>query len=70
MRGTQEINDGLAAVAASTSVVSAVASKATELQPIISAISGMIAIITGLLAIWYYIKRINSIKIKEDDEIH
>jgi hypothetical protein len=70
MRGTQEINDGLAAVAASTSVVSAVASKATELQPIISAMSGMIAIITGLLAIWYYIKRINSIKIKEDDEIH
>jgi hypothetical protein len=65
MRTPQEINDSLAAAAASTSVIGAAASKATELQPIISAVSGLIAIITGIFAIWYYIKKINKI----DDNI-
>jgi ABC-type nickel/cobalt efflux system permease component RcnA len=68
MKPVENIQDSVAAVAASTSVVSAVASKATELQPIISAMSGLIAIITGVFAIWYYIKKINSIKFKDDDE--
>jgi len=59
MKSVENIQDSLAAIATSTSVVSAVAAKATELQPIISAVSGLIAIITGLFAIWYYIKKIN-----------
>jgi ABC-type nickel/cobalt efflux system permease component RcnA len=61
MKSVENIQDSLAAIATSTSVVSAVAAKATELQPIISAVSGLIAIITGLFAIWYYIKKINKI---------
>jgi hypothetical protein len=61
MGNGDNIQDSLAAAAASTSVVGAVAAKATELQPIISAFSGLIAIITGIFAIWYYIKKINKI---------
>ena len=55
------LQDTIATAAASTSIVSAAAAKATELQPIISATSGMIAIITGVFAIWYYVKKINQI---------
>ena len=61
MRTPENIQDSLAAATASTSVVTAIASKATEFQPIISAFSGLIAIITGIFAIWYYIKKINRI---------
>lgn len=60
MKAPQEIQDSLAAAGASTSVVTAVAAKATEFQPIISAASGMIAIITGLFAIAYYVRRMNN----------
>lgn len=59
MRTPQEIQDSIAAAGASTSVVTAVASKATEFQPIISAMSGLIAIITGLFAIAYYMRKMN-----------
>jgi ABC-type nickel/cobalt efflux system permease component RcnA len=59
MRTPQELQDSIAAAGASTSVVTAIAAKATELQPIISAMSGVIAIITGFFAILYYMKRIN-----------
>jgi ABC-type nickel/cobalt efflux system permease component RcnA len=58
---TDHVQETVAAASASTSVITAVAAKATELQPIISAFSGLIAIITGIFAIWYYIKRINKI---------
>jgi ABC-type nickel/cobalt efflux system permease component RcnA len=61
MKPIESMQDSIAAAAASTSVVGAVAAKATELQPIISAFSGLIAIVTGLFAIWYYIKKINKI---------
>jgi uncharacterized membrane protein YfcA len=60
MKTPQEIHDSIAAVGASTSMVTAIASRATEFQPIISATSGMIAIITGLFAIIYYMKKINT----------
>jgi hypothetical protein len=60
MRNPQEINDSIAAAGASTSVVTAIAAKATEFQPIISAMSGLIAIVTGFFAIMYYVKRLNS----------
>lgn len=70
MKTVESVQDSLAATAASTSVVGAVAAKATELQPIISAFSGLIAIITGIFAICYYIKRINKIdgKASSDSE--
>jgi len=64
MKTPQEIQDSIAAAGASTSVLTAVAAKATEFQPIISAMSGLIAIITGLFAIAYYMKKIN----KQDGE--
>ena len=60
MKTPQEIQDSIAAAGASTSVVTAIAAKATEFQPIISAMSGAIAILTGLFAIVYYVKKINS----------
>jgi len=61
MKTPQEIQDTIAAAGASTSVVTAIAAKATEFQPIISAMSGLIAIITGLFAILYYVKKLNKI---------
>lgn len=60
MRTPNELQDSIAAAGASTSVVTAIAAKATEFQPIISAMSGVIAIVTGLFAILYYVKKINS----------
>lgn len=65
MRPVESVQDSIAAAAASTSVVGAVAARATEFQPIISAFSGLIAIITGIFAIWYYIKKINRIDGKD-----
>jgi len=59
MKAPTELQDTIAAAGASTSVVTAIASKATEFQPIISAMSGLIAIVTGLFAIAYYMKKIN-----------
>ena len=60
MRTPTELQDSIAAAGASTSVVTAIAAKATEFQPIISAMSGLIAIITGFFAILYYVKKIKS----------
>jgi hypothetical protein len=59
MKTPTELHDTIAAAGASTSVVTAVAAKATEFQPIISATSGLIAIITGLFAIAYYMRKMN-----------
>jgi len=59
MKTPTELHDSIAAAGASTSVVTAIAARAIELQPIISATSGVIAIITGLFAIMYYIKKLN-----------
>ena len=59
MKTPTELHDTIAAAGASTSVVTAVAAKATEFQPIISATSGLIAIITGLFAIAYYVRKMN-----------
>jgi ABC-type nickel/cobalt efflux system permease component RcnA len=60
MRTPTELQDSIAAAGASTSVVTAVAAKATEFQPIISAMSGLIAIVTGLFAIAYYMRKMNN----------
>jgi hypothetical protein len=48
--------------------VTAIAAKATEFQPIISAMSGVIAIITGLFAILYYMKKINATNGKDSEQ--
>ncbi len=68
MKTPQEIQDSIAAAGASTSVLTAVAAKATEFQPIISAMSGLIAIITGLFAIVYYVKKLNRIDGKDSEQ--
>lgn len=68
MKTPQEIQDSIAAAGASTSVVTAIAAKATEFQPIISAMSGVIAIITGLFAIIYYMKKINRENGKDSEQ--
>lgn len=68
MKTPQEIHDSIAAVGASTSMVTAIASRATEFQPIISATSGVIAIITGLFAIIYYMKKINTTDGKDSEQ--
>jgi hypothetical protein len=68
MRTPTELQDTIAAAGASTSVVTAIAAKATEFQPIISAMSGMIAIITGLFAILYYMKKLNRIDGKNSEQ--
>ena len=63
--------DTVANLVASTSVITAIASKATELQPIISALSGIVALITGMFAIWFYIKKIKHLDgkaISQSDE--
>lgn len=68
MRTPSELQDTIAAAGASTSVVTAIAAKATEFQPIISAMSGVIAIITGLFAILYYMKKINATDGKDSEQ--
>ena len=68
MKTPTELHDSIAAAGASTSMVTAIASRATEFQPIISATSGVIAIITGLFAIIYYMKKINTTDGKDSEQ--
>jgi hypothetical protein len=68
MKTPTELHDSIAAAGASTSVVTAIAAKATEFQPIISAMSGLIAIITGMFAILYYMKKLNRIDGKDSGQ--
>ena len=68
MKTPTELQDSIAAAGASTSVITAIAAKATEFQPIISAMSGLIAIITGLFAILYYVKKLNRIDGKDSKQ--
>jgi hypothetical protein len=53
-----KFNDSAADSLAAVSGVSAVAHFATEIQPIISASAGIVAIVSGLLASIYYIVKI------------
>jgi hypothetical protein len=53
-----KLTDTTANALTTTSVVGAVSSIATTWNPIISAIGGMIAIVTGLLGAAYYIKKL------------
>ena len=68
MKTPTELQDSIAAAGASTSVVTAIAAKATEFQPIISAMSGLIAIITGLFAILYYMEKLNRINGQDSEQ--
>ena len=54
----KHINDSIADTLTVVSSASALAHLATTYQPIISAVAGLIAIVSGLLAIWYYSKKI------------
>jgi uncharacterized membrane-anchored protein len=56
-----KFNDTAADSSSIISVVSAVASISTTAQPIISAFAGIVAIISGLFAIRYYIKKTNNL---------
>ena len=69
MNNSHDLQDTIAAAGASTSVVTALAAKATEFQPIISAFSGLIAIITGMFAIVYYVKKLNKLEDEKGDSI-
>lgn len=48
--------------------ISAVAQLATQWQPIISFIAGCVAILSGCVAIWYYLKKGTQIKNQKPDE--
>jgi len=48
------LNDSTADSLATTSIISFLATMSTQLQPIISALAGLIAIVSGLFAIRYY----------------
>jgi hypothetical protein len=51
------MNDTTADTMAITSLVSAAAHTASQWQPIISFIAGVVAILSGVLAIVYYIRK-------------
>jgi hypothetical protein len=53
-----KLTDTTANALTTTSFIGAVSSIATIYNPIISAIGGLIAIVTGLLGMIYYIKRL------------
>jgi hypothetical protein len=57
----KNFNDTAADSSSIISVVSAFASISTTAQPIISALAGLVAIISGLFAIRYYIKKTNEL---------
>jgi hypothetical protein len=50
----KNLNDTAADGLATTSIISFLATLSTQMQPIISAIAGLIAIVSGLFAIRYY----------------
>jgi len=53
----KNLNDTSADGLATTSIISFIATLSTELQPIITALAGLIAIVSGIFAIrYYYIK--------------
>lgn len=54
----KQFNDTAADSLAAVSGISAIAHFATEIQPLISASAGIVAIISGLLASIYYIVKI------------
>jgi lysozyme family protein len=58
----KSLNDTTADTLTAISSVSALAHMATSLQPLISALAGIVAILSGAAAFWYYIKKGNAIK--------
>lgn len=49
-----QVNDNVADILLTTTVVSSIAHYSTMLQPIVSLFAGLIAIVSGLFAIRYY----------------
>ena len=58
----KHLNDTTADALTAISSISAIAHMATSYQPIISALAGIIAILSGAAAFWYYVKKGNAIK--------
>ena len=56
------LNDTTADTLTAISSISTLAHMATSFQPLISALAGIIAILSGGAAFWYYIKKGNAIK--------
>jgi hypothetical protein len=56
------IDDSTADKLTAISSISAVAHMATSLQPFISALAGIVAILSGAAAFWYYLKKGNAVK--------
>ena len=50
----KHLNDTTADGLATTSIISFLATLSTQMQPIIAAVAGLIAIVSGLFAIRYY----------------
>lgn len=61
---TDSTADSLTAV----SGVSAIAHVVTQWQPIISFVAGLVAIFSGCVAIWYYLKKGYQIKNQKPNE--
>jgi hypothetical protein len=58
----KSLNDTTADTLTAISSVSALAHMATSFQPLISALAGIVAILSGAAAFWYYVKKGNAIK--------
>ena len=58
----KSLNDTTADTLTAISRVSALAHMATSFQPLISALAGIVAILSGAAAFWYYVKKGNAIK--------
>jgi lysozyme family protein len=56
------LNDTTADTLTAISSISTLAHMATSFQPLISALAGIIAILSGAAAFWYYVKKGNAIK--------
>ena len=58
----KSLNDTTADTLTVVSSITTLTHIATSFQPIISALAGIIAILSGAAAFWYYIKKGNAIK--------
>lgn len=58
----KHLNDTTADTLTAISSISTLAHMATSFQPLISALAGIIAILSGAAAFWYYVKKGNAIK--------
>lgn len=63
-----KFTDSTADALTTVSGVSAIAHVVTQWQPIISFVAGCVAILSGCVAIWYYLKKGSQLKNEKPDE--